>query len=882
MSLAPAVSFVRSSKGLLFLIATLATGCSSSPACTAGERSPSQQVRAAITADPNPVPATTKMGTTQISWDTVDGSWGQVFLSAAGGPEELFGEGPKGVQNAPWISPHTTYEFRLYAGRERKVVLSTVTVTLAETRRVVTGPEKASISASPNPVPAGSKSTTIAWNTGDGSEGEVYMSPSGRSEQLFASGASGSIEVDWISPGNTYLFRLYAARDHKRRLATVNVGQVRAAPTVSLAFLFTHYGFIGLLGLVAYVIGRGAAPNMVYGSQAEQASICVGLGLGVLAYLVFVLGLAHLLYPAPVAAGIAILVGLTYRIWPRLAGSAGSFIRRAWAFSAWLRSSPRRMGLAVIATATVLAIAWYVPVLVMPLYPPAQYDATTYHLPYAVHFVQNHRLIFIPTLQFPVFPQLNEMLFTLALLLADDVSAQLVQFMMMLFAAVVAYAWGTRLFSRRAGVWAAALWLGNPLVLFLGASAHVDIGLALFVTLSLYAFWKWLAARHEWHWLVLAAVFGGFAAGTKYLALFFLMMLGVVTLVIGVRERRYSPPLVFGLVAALVAAPWYARNMYYTGNPVFPVFTEVFGANEWDPARGNLPDVPAESPSSSSGTATAVGRALLLPAKVLGTMGSRSFTDIRRLLALPYELTFNSSNTYASFSPIYLFLFPFVLLLGLKEARLRGMVILVGVYFWFAGSHLPDPRYFVPILPVLGVASAGVVDRLFQTHRPLSRTTQAVFTVIGAAALSAPGSIYVADRVPRQGPVPTNVQQRDDYLAAQLPSYPAYKLLNDSKGDNYTVYALFDEDMAYFARGKFLGWKFGPTRFARIRGGGPEKPGLGDSEALYQWLRKFGADHFLVTSTRSKIDLPDDGFFPSHFRLIYSNQYTRLFELVEP
>ena len=47
----------------------------------------------------------------------------------------------------------------------------------------------ATIRATPNPVPAGggTGTTTISWTTGDGSEGQVYVSENGQAEQLFAS-----------------------------------------------------------------------------------------------------------------------------------------------------------------------------------------------------------------------------------------------------------------------------------------------------------------------------------------------------------------------------------------------------------------------------------------------------------------------------------------------------------------------------------------------------------------------------------------------------------------------------------------------------------------------------------------------------------------------
>jgi hypothetical protein len=107
----------------LFLLAVLGVGCK-------GPKSPSlaDPVDATITAVPNPVPAQTGKGTTQISWNTGDGSPGQVYVARDGKPEQLFSQGAKGSQEAPWIRAGLAYEFRLYAGKEHAQLLASVAV----------------------------------------------------------------------------------------------------------------------------------------------------------------------------------------------------------------------------------------------------------------------------------------------------------------------------------------------------------------------------------------------------------------------------------------------------------------------------------------------------------------------------------------------------------------------------------------------------------------------------------------------------------------------------------------------------------------------------------------------------------------------------------
>ena len=75
--------------GSLLLAIVLAGGCKRSPDGTAPQ--PQPNAGPTITANPNPVPAgTAKFGTTTISWDTGNGSLGEVYVSVNGGPEKRF------------------------------------------------------------------------------------------------------------------------------------------------------------------------------------------------------------------------------------------------------------------------------------------------------------------------------------------------------------------------------------------------------------------------------------------------------------------------------------------------------------------------------------------------------------------------------------------------------------------------------------------------------------------------------------------------------------------------------------------------------------------------------------------------------------------------
>jgi dolichyl-phosphate-mannose-protein mannosyltransferase len=329
-----------------------------------------------------------------------------------------------------------------------------------------------------------------------------------------------------------------------------------------IVFLIRHLTVVALLAGAAYFYGRLVARRLPFRDGFEQAVISSALGLGILASLLNLLGLASALTRPAVAAVIAAPIAI------RIAG------RRAF---------DGRLPLSLDRTSKLGAIVLLVPMLAalgLALYPPTAFDATLYHLPVAKAFARDHTIHFLPDLRFPVSPQLFEMLYAGGLTLSDDVAAQLAHFLALALSGAALIAWGRRFATPRSGVWAAAAWLGSPLVLAVGAVAMVDVGLALFCTMALY---NWQAGREgeEARWLVASAAFAGFAASTKYLGLFFVAALAAATLLVRLRSSGLRRAGQFALIASLVLVPFYWRIVSQTGNPLFPYLSGWFGDSAW-------------------------------------------------------------------------------------------------------------------------------------------------------------------------------------------------------------------------------------------------------------------------------------------------------------
>jgi hypothetical protein len=94
-----------------------------------GSGSNSERVSRApvITAKPERVTLSDGNGSTEIDWETGNGSLGFVFVTEDGGKPVLFANGSRGNQVVPWIGKHS-YVFELYGDDQRQTVLAKVTV----------------------------------------------------------------------------------------------------------------------------------------------------------------------------------------------------------------------------------------------------------------------------------------------------------------------------------------------------------------------------------------------------------------------------------------------------------------------------------------------------------------------------------------------------------------------------------------------------------------------------------------------------------------------------------------------------------------------------------------------------------------------------------
>lgn len=345
----------------------------------------------------------------------------------------------------------------------------------------------------------------------------------------------------------------------------------------TILLVLTHYTSLFVFICISFILGKRLLRHVEFNSFWESIGFSLTIGMGAIAYLVFFIGLVKLLYPWVLALILMLLVAVVIFTTP----SFFSTIRDG--VSSW-RSQYGRL----LARKDTLAFLGCLALMLgtsslLPLYPPHDWDSIMYHLTVAKIYAQSHAVVVTEFLRYPLFTQLNHMLFTLMLVYSDDLSAQLVQYLFYLLVGLLVYAYGQRHFSRLAGILAAVLWFSNPMAIWASHIAYIDIGVVLFGTSGVLAFLNYYKTRQT-HWLILAGILLGFAAAVKYPALFWIGLCGLYTLWIGFRERKWHIPLLFGFITVLVACPFYVRNMYYTGDPFFPYISIFFKENIWTKA----------------------------------------------------------------------------------------------------------------------------------------------------------------------------------------------------------------------------------------------------------------------------------------------------------
>ena len=406
--------------------------------------------------------------------------------------------------------------------------------------------------------------------------------------------------------------------------------------------------------------------------NAERFLIAFCLGCLLLYYGVFFVGLIRFDHQS-----MLIVLGLTSLIAaPSLIHAARNFDRIPAEFNQ-VRQFVERERFASLLWALVIAIL--ILAFLEGLAPPNDTDSMTYHLS-VPQFNLEHGFI-APNwyLQGPDFyPQFCENLYRIAIAVSGIQAAQPVSGlfgpMMAASTALVAYRLG---FGPTVAALSALMAIGLRVIVWELSTCYVEPAIATFTALCFLVLLLWRGGGG----LPTAVLFGLLAgSGTlvKYHGLALGLCFALVLVWDGLKGRvRWSHLLVAGLVAVLTMAPHGLRNIYYTGNPLFPFYNPIF--HPGGPDFFNMSSV--------------MGR-------------SRLVLDFFRM---PWDISIFSTYFYDGMqlgAPYLLAFLPFAALI--RRRPIAPMVCITLAYsvcwFWMLSQQI---RFLLPIMPFVAVLCAG-------------------------------------------------------------------------------------------------------------------------------------------------------------------------------
>lgn len=556
-----------------------------------------------------------------------------------------------------------------------------------------------------------------------------------------------------------------------------------------------HLGLSVLMLLAAGGLGHLFLRKCEFDSRVERWVFTLSLGLGLSALLITTLGIGGLLYKE-------FLFGLTV---------AGALINVAcWIYSRksgrlvsvphWRKHlSPRG---ALFLFLGLIGVGYWGLLLFATQYPPRHWDAMSHHLVLCREFLAHHRIVVLPGVPHPLLPALNHMLFVWGLALNDDILAHMIEHTLMMLTAIGLFAWGKRRGRPVFGLAVAAFWLGNPLVLWLGESAYIDVGLICFVFLGVYALRVFLE-NGDFKWWYLAMALLGASAGIKLTGLFFVIIAGFVGLWVLVRHRlnwnfwaKYRIQkadigknertpftlrrLLWGYGVALVLLlPWYAFIFYHTGNPIWPTFPQ-FSRGIWG------------SPAVAKGMNSWLQNAA--EPRTLKNFLLLSLDWVR------YPATFYAESGLTLFPLIVIW--PLAWVVALWNASVRWWVFwaLSFTIYWFLFPH--QLRYWLPALPFAGLALFESIQWVMEKTLRRTALHATVWMVLALSAVIY-GARVVRGELKTKGPPPVTAQEREMFLST-IEGYKGASYVNKQANADDTVCVMNAGYLNYYFKPEIL------------------------------------------------------------------------------
>lgn len=432
----------------------------------------------------------------------------------------------------------------------------------------------------------------------------------------------------------------------------------------------------------------------------------------------------------------------------------------------------------------------------------SDWDTIAYHLAVPKIWMTDGQIHPITFIHHSNFPGSVDSLYLWGLQYGGQTGAKAFTLAFFLFGALAIFGFARERYGSSAACWATAAFATIPVLAWETGSGYIDVAHGLFAGLGAWVLLLGFESSRRGEMLVGAALLG-FAAGSKYTGLQGLICIGLVLLALGI-SRKGTDWKGMGIAAALavvVCAPWYLRNIAWTGNPVYPFFYEQFRGKHWTQLQADVYKNEQKSFGVQDGGLMRAGPAVL----GLAYSPGRYINPDQRLRVENGQPLGANGDPKGATGPVVIA----ALLCGLafwRRLTPKGMIaeagvlswVLLGLGMWFMLSQ--QSRYALSFAPPLCIVVGGLVTQI------------AVGRVLGAlVVLQCLWTGYLAKEQllgPERVRAALGATDTQTYLRGGLSFYEAAEYLNEQKAKRV---ALFDEVFGFYLDVPYFWASYGHT-----------------------------------------------------------------------
>jgi len=574
----------------------------------------------------------------------------------------------------------------------------------------------------------------------------------------------------------------------------------------------------------------------------ESIILSVTLGLVVLSYLTFFIGIAGILNENIiwVILIISFLLGLN---------SLKLFIK--FNFKLFIYSSFRKFkNLDRVSKTLIFCILFLIILnIIGSLFVPLNIDDIKYHFAIPKRYLNDGIITFLPDIEFSNFPYPIEMLWTISIGLDSAQLAQLLNFSFGILVLCWIYILGKRAsVDLQTIVFSLTLFYSISNVGNQARSGNVEMGGVLFFLAGFYCLNNF-KENNNYNILVLCgALFGAFSV-VKFSNPGFVILM-TAWLVINIKNmnkisnKRFKVAFLFSFSAFIIASFWYLKSYFFTGNPFYPFFTSIFGGPIIDFSRlswGNI---------SSSSVDDSFNHIFNFP--------SRLFSQIWYLLS-------NTEKVRGHISPLYICMLPVLIKRFTFQKRIVKDMIMVSIIFyvyWIA--FYPLIRVGLPMFAILSIPTSISIDYMSDFDKRIKFLLASLLIIFCLASI-----FNSSEKVLSKLPLLNSFNNNIEYISNMETSYlsesaSAISFINDHLDRKSKI--LMWSNSGYFIDLDYIYALGFITTMAN-----PKK--IYDSNQVIEELKSFGITHLAMTDNYLRKKLRETILASKKINIIYQDDH---------